>query len=207
MSFIVGVCGGSGSGKTTLAKQLLERLPQQGASVSLISFDDYYKHTPGMTPEQRAAYNFDEPAALDGDLLARDLRLLKEGRPAFIPQYDFATQSRLPEPLMVEPADVILVEGILIYAVSEVRESLDLSLYVDAPADVRLLRRFVRDIEERGHSPRSAAALYLNTARDAHQRYVEPHKSISDLIVTNVFDEAMLEVLVAGIAARARVRT
>ena len=199
MSFIVGVCGGSGSGKTTLAKQLLERLPQQGASVSLISFDDYYKHTPGMTPEQRAAYNFDEPAALDGDLLARDLRLLKEGRPAFIPQYDFTTQSRLPEPLMVDPADVI-------YAVSEVRESLDLSLYVDAPADVRLLRRFVRDIEERGHSPRSAAALYLNTARDAHQRYVEPHKSISDLIVTNVFDEAMLEVLVAGIAARARVR-
>lgn len=204
MSFIVGVCGGSGSGKTTLAQLLLQRLSEQGASASLISFDNYYKHTPGMTPQQRVAYNFDEPAALDGNLLARDLRKLKAGQAAAIPVYDFATQSRLPEPLVVEPADVIVVEGILINAVPEVRQSLDLSVYVDAPADVRALRRFVRDIEERGHSPRTAAEMYMNTAREAHFRYVEPHRESSDLVITNVFDEAMLNVLVAGIICKAR---
>ncbi|MDO4501939.1 MAG: uridine kinase [Coriobacteriia bacterium] len=204
MSYIVGICGGSGSGKTTLSELLLERLRAAGTTASLISFDNYYKHTPGMTPEQRAAYNFDEPAALDGHLLARDLLLLKDGQPAFVPEYDFSTQTRRPEPLRVDPADVILVEGILIYAVPEVRQALDLSLYVDAPADVRSLRRFVRDIEERGHTPQSAAALYLNTAREAHDRYVEPHKATSDLIIPNVFKEATLNLLVTGIIANAR---
>lgn len=201
MSYIVGVCGGSGSGKTTLAKLLLERLRAAGATASLISHDNYYKHLPGMTVEERVAYNFDIPEALDSHLLAADLRKLKANQPADIPIYDFATQSRMEETLRVEPADVIIVEGILIYADEEVRNSFDLTLYVDAPTDVRLLRRVVRDIAERGHTPQSAADMYLNTVREAHEIYVEPYRETSNLVVGNVFDETALGILVAGILA------
>lgn len=203
MSYLVGICGGSGSGKTTLATKLLEKLTFAGVSTALISFDNYYKHTPGMTEAERMAYNFDEPAALDGHLLARDLLNLRNNQPADVPVYDFSTQTRLPQPLRVEPAQVILVEGILIFAVPEVREALDLSLYVDAPADLRLLRRVVRDVEERGHTPRSAAGLYLNTAREAHDLYVEPHKHTADLVVTNALNETTLDLLAAGIKTKA----
>lgn len=204
MSYIVGICGGSGSGKTTLARNLLEELKGAGITASLISFDDYYKHEPGMTEEERVQYNFDVPEAFDGYLLVEHLAKLKAGQAAEIPQYDFTTQSRRAETTHVEPADVIIVEGVLIFAEEEIRESFDLTVYVDAPLDVRLLRRIVRDIDERAHTARSAAAMYLNTVREAHEIYVEPFRTTSDIVVNDVFNKRVLEILVGGIARKTK---
>ncbi|MGN0038317.1 MAG: uridine kinase [Coriobacteriales bacterium] len=200
MSYIVCVCGGSGSGKSTFTGRLLQEL---GPSAAFIAHDDYYKHTPGMTPEQRAAYNFDVPAALDTHLLVEHVAQLRAGKPAQVPVYDFCTQERLPQARTVEPVPVVVVEGILAMADEDLMRQVDLSIYIDVDEQTRLERRLRRDCQERGWSLENARRNYEQIVRPAHLRYVEPARSRADIVLNDALDAAALQVLAAGIRAAA----
>ncbi|MGN0073571.1 MAG: uridine kinase [Coriobacteriales bacterium] len=200
MSYIVCVCGGSGSGKSTFTGRLLQEL---GPSAAFISHDDYYKHTPGMTPAQRAAYNFDVPAALDTQLLVEHVAQLRAGQAAQIPVYDFCTQERLPQTRTVEPVPVVVVEGILVMADEDLMRQVDLSIYIDVDEPTRLERRLRRDCQERGWSLENAQSNYEQIVRPAHLQYVEPARAKANIVLNDALDAAALQVLAAGIRAAA----
>ena len=200
MSYVVSVCGGSGSGKSTFTGRLLEIL---GEDAAFIAHDDYYKHTPGMSPEQRAAYNFDVPAALDTHLLVEHVAQLRAGRPAQVPIYDFCTQPRCEQARTVEPVPVVVVEGILVMADDELMEQVDLSIFIDVDEPTRLERRLRRDCDERGWSLENAQRNYEQIVRPAHLLYVEPGRGKADIVLNDALDSAALEVLAAGIRAAA----
>ena len=200
MSYVVSVCGGSGSGKSTFTGRLLEIL---GEDAAFIAHDDYYKHTPGMSPEQRAAYNFDVPAALDTHLLVEHVAQLRAGRPAQVPIYDFCTQTRCEHARTVEPVPVVVVEGILVMADDELMEQIDLSIFIDVDEPTRLERRLRRDCGERGWSLENAQRNYEQIVRPAHMLYVEPARAKADIVLNDALDDAALQVLAAGIRAAA----
>ncbi len=200
MSYVVSVCGGSGSGKSTFTGRLLEAL---GEDAAFIAHDDYYKHTPGMSPEQRAAYNFDVPAALDTHLLVEHVAQLRAGRPAQVPIYDFCTQTRCEQARTVEPVPVVVVEGILVMADDELMEQVDLSIFIDVDEPTRLERRLRRDCGERGWSLENAQRNYEQIVRPAHMLYVEPARAKADIVLNDALDDAALQVLAAGIRAAA----
>jgi uridine kinase len=196
----LGVCGGTGSGKTTVARRILERV---GAHlVAHLPHDAYYKEAGHLPPAQRAKLNFDHPDALDNDLLIEHLKELQAGRAADIPVYDFKTHNRRPEKLRVEPQPVILVEGILIFADKRLRELMDVKIYVDTDADLRLLRRLQRDIEERGRSISSIIDQYLSTVRPMHLEFVEPSKRYADVIIPEGgFNEVAIDMVASRLRA------
>ena len=200
MSYVVSVCGGSGSGKSIFTGRLLEIL---GEDAAFIAHDDYYKHTPGMSPEQRAAYNFDVPAALDTHLLVEHVAQLRAGRPAQVPIYDFCTQTRCEHARTVEPVPVVVVEGILVMADDELMEQVDLSIFIDVDEPTRLERRLRRDCDERGWSLENAQRNYEQIVKPAHMLYVEPARAKADIILNDALDDAALQVLAAGIRAAA----
>ena len=200
MSYVVSVCGGSGSGKSTFTGRLLEVL---GEDAAFIAHDDYYKHTPGMSPEQRAAYNFDVPAALDTHLLVEHVAQLRAGRPAQVPIYDFCTQTRCEQARTVEPVPVVVVEGILVMADDELMEQVDLSIFIDVDEPTRLERRLRRDCGERGWSLENAQRNYEQIVKPAHMLYVEPARAKADIVLNDALDDAALQVLAAGIRAAA----
>ena len=200
MSYVVSVCGGSGSGKSTFTGRLLEAL---GEDAAFIAHDDYYKHTPGMSPEQRAAYNFDVPAALDTHLLVEHVAQLRAGRPAQVPIYDFCTQTRCEQARTVEPVPVVVVEGILVLADAALMEQVDLSIFIDVDEPTRLERRLRRDCGERGWSLENAQRNYEQIVRPAHMLYVEPARAKADIVLNDALDDAALQVLAAGIRAAA----
>ena len=200
MSYVVSVCGGSGSGKSTFTGRLLEIL---GEDAAFIAHDDYYKHTPGMSPEQRAAYNFDVPAALDTHLLVEHVAQLRAGRPAQVPIYDFCTQTRGEHARTVEPVPVVVVEGILVMADDELMEQVDLSIFIDVDEPTRLERRLRRDCGERGWSLENAQRNYEQIVKPAHMLYVEPARAKADIVLNDALDDAALQVLAAGIRAAA----
>lgn len=200
MSYVVSVCGGSGSGKSTFTGRLLEAL---GEDAAFIAHDDYYKHTPGMSPEQRAAYNFDVPAALDTHLLVEHVAQLRAGRPAQVPIYDFCTQTRCEQARTVEPVPVVVVEGILVMADDELMEQVDLSIFIDVDEPTRLERRLRRDCGERGWSLENAQRNYEQIVKPAHMLYVEPARAKADIVLNDALDDAALQVLAAGIRAAA----
>lgn len=200
MSYVVSVCGGSGSGKSTFTGRLLEIL---GEDAAFIAHDDYYKHTPGMSPEQRAAYNFDVPAALDTHLLVEHVAQLRAGRPAQVPIYDFCTQTRCEHARTVEPVPVVVVEGILVMADDELMEQVDLSIFIDVDEPTRLERRLHRDCGERGWSLENAQRNYEQIVKPAHMLYVEPARAKADIVLNDALDDAALQVLAAGIRAAA----
>ena len=200
MSYVVSVCGGSGSGKSTFTGRLLEAL---GEDAAFIAHDDYYKHTPGMSPEQRAAYNFDVPAALDTHLLVEHVAQLRAGRPAQVPIYDFCTQTRCEQARTVEPVPVVVVEGILVMADAALMEQVDLSIFIDVDEPTRLERRLRRDCGERGWSLENAQRNYEQIVRPAHMLYVEPARAKADIVLNDALDDAALQVLAAGIRAAA----
>ena len=193
---VVAITGASGSGKTTFAERLSERL---GRTSILISHDDYYKHFPEMTEEEAAVYDFDSLDALDNDLFVEHLGALKAGKTVEIPSYDFATHARIDGAKHVEPAPVILVEGLLIMADPILRELFDLVVYMDIDPDVRVLRRVERDCLERGADIARAVKMYLGTTKAAHEKYVEPYKSKANLVIPDGSDELALEVVAQGI--------
>jgi uridine kinase len=180
-SLIIGIAGGTGSGKTSVAHRILERMPE-GRS-ALIQHDWYYRSHPELTLEQRAELNYDEPVALDNELLIEHLAALRDGRPVDCPQYDFAAHLRLDETVRVEPCRVVVVEGILTFAVERLREMFDLRLYVDTDDDVRLMRRIKRDIVERGRDIMSIQHQYYRTVRPMHRLHVAPNKDHAHLII------------------------
>ena len=199
---LVGIAGGSGSGKTTLTTAIYERLGNQHSLV--MSCDGYYKDLSHLSPEARAATNFDHPDALDIETLTRDLHQLKAGYPIEVPIYDFTTHTRVPDTRLVHPALIVLIEGILLFAIEGVRSLLDLRVFVDAPADIRFIRRMARDIAERGRTVDSVIRQYLSTTRPMHNAFVEPSKGVADMVVSG---EEKIERLTACLLERIQALT
>jgi uridine kinase len=199
MSVLIGIAGGTGSGKTSLAGKLQTRL---GADRCLtLAHDSYYKDGSALLPAAQAAINYDHPDAFDTPLLVQDLRDLKAGRPVPCLSYDHASYSRkvLPDP--VTPRPVIFLEGILILAEEPLRRLMDIKLFIDTDADVRVLRRLRRDLKERGRSFESVEAQYLGSVRLMHLEFVEPSKRYADLIIP---EGAENEVAIEAVVARVR---
>ncbi len=197
---VIGVAGGTGSGKTTVAREILKRAGTK--QISLIQHDAYYKDLSDLPLAQRAMFNFDHPDALDNELLITHLKELKAGRAIEMPVYDFKTHTRTKQVQRVEPSRVILVEGILIFADKELRQLMDVKIYVDTDADIRFIRRLQRDIAERGRTMESVIHQYLATVRPMHQEFVEPSKRYADVIIPEGgFNEVAMEMVAARIRA------
>lgn len=179
-ALVIGVAGGTGSGKTTLARRLGEELPRD---VVIVEHDWYYRDRSGLSPEARDAINYDEPDALENQLLAQQLAALKDGRAVECPQYDFATHTRSARVRRIEPTRIVVVEGILLFAVAELRGLFDLRIFVDTDDDIRLMRRISRDIVERGRDIGSVEKQYYGSVRPMHLLHVAPSKQHAHLIV------------------------
>ncbi len=178
----IGFSGGSGSGKTTLAAAVHERLGNHRSAV--LSLDAYYKDLSYLPLEERAAVNFDHPDALDVQLLTQQIRQLRCGHAVEVPRYDFTTHTRRPETLTLRPKAVVLVEGILLLALESIQSLLDLKVFVDVPADIRFIRRMLRDIQERGRTVDSCIQQYYATTRPMHFAWVESSKAFADMVVS-----------------------
>ncbi len=177
---MVGVVGGSGAGKTTLVRGLVDRL---GSDASVLWFDEYYHDLVHLDPAERAVVNFDHPDSLDVDLLVAHLAALLAGRPAEVPVYDFSTHTRTGRTRLVQPGPVVVVDGILVLAFPAIRECLDISVFVEAPAEVRLTRRLDRDVRERGRTPESVRAQFAATVTPMHEAFVSPCRAFADLVL------------------------
>ena len=177
---VIGIAGGTGSGKTTLMNNLIQRF---AGSVTVLSHDNYYRRNDHLTYEQRCLINYDEPAALETDLMARHLDQLRHGETIQCPVYDFTQHNRSNDTIEIVPKHVIIVEGILIFENKELRDLMDIKIFVDTDADVRLCRRIKRDVNKRGRSLESVLEQYQNTVKPMHEKYVEPSKKFANLVV------------------------
>ncbi len=199
----VGIAGGTGSGKTTLATRLAETLGNQ--RVTVIPHDSYYLDHPDLTFEERSRLNFDEPAAFETSLLVLQLRALARGEVVQRPTYDFSVHARSPRTVQLAPKPVVIVEGILVLAIPELRDLFDLKVFVDTDADIRLARRITRDVAERGRTVESVCNQYLTTVRPMHERWVEPSKHFADIIVPQGGNNpAVIDLLGVRLAQAAR---
>jgi uridine kinase len=195
----IGLAGGSGSGKTTIAESVLDRLDGQ---VALVHHDAYYRHEPDLTYEERTKVNYDHPDSLETELLVEHLIALRSGMAIERPVYDFAVHLRSNETVRVEPAPVVVVEGILVLAEPELRSELDLKIFVDTDSDIRLARRLQRDIEERGRTVDSVVGQYFETVRPMHIEYVESSKRYADLIIPEGYNPRAVATVVELIRSR-----
>lgn len=178
---VIGIAGGSGSGKTTVVKAITKQL---SGRVVVIPQDSYYKDSSHLSPEERQKINFDHPEAIDFELLSRHLKELKEGRTIEQPVYSYITCSRSKtETVTVEPAEVIIVEGILIFTCKELLKQMDIKIFVDADDDDRLMRIIMRDIAERGRTVETAIEHYCDTVKPMHLQFIEPSKRYADIII------------------------
>ena len=177
---VIGIAGGTGSGKTTLMKNLIARF---GNVVTVLSHDNYYRRHDELTYEQRCQLNYDEPAALETELMAKHLEQLRQGNSIECPVYDFTLHNRSEETVHIVPRRVIIVEGILIFENKALRDLMDIKIFVDTDADVRLCRRIKRDVNKRGRTLESVLSQYLQTVKPMHERYVEPSKKYADIVV------------------------
>ena len=177
---VIGIAGGTGSGKTTLMNNLISQFADV---VTILSHDNYYKRHDELTYEQRCLLNYDEPDALETDLMARHLDQLRQGQPIDCPVYDFTLHNRSDKTIRIVPKKVIIVEGILIFENKELRDLMDIRIFVDTEADVRLCRRIKRDVTKRGRTLESVLSQYLQTVKPMHEKYVEPSKKYADLVV------------------------
>ena len=177
---MIGIAGGTGSGKTTITNCLVERF---GGDVSVVHHDNYYKAHHDITYEERCLLNYDHPDAFDSDQMIEDLRALKRGETVYCPVYDYTIHDRSDETVEIRPTPVIIVEGILLYALPELCNELDIKIFVDTDADVRILRRIQRDVKERGRSLESVISQYLTTVKPMHEQFVEPGKKRADVII------------------------
>ena len=177
---VIGIAGGTGSGKTTLVKNIIQRF---GDVVTIISHDNYYKRHDDLTYEERCLLNYDEPAAFETDLMTAHLDQLRQGNAIECPVYDFTVHNRSDETVTIVPKKVILVEGILIFADEALRSLMDIRIFVDTDADIRLCRRIKRDVNKRGRTLESVLTQYQTTVKPMHEKYVEPSKRYADLVV------------------------
>lgn len=179
-TMVIGIAGGTGSGKTTITAKVKA---QFGEAVSVLYHDNYYKSHSDMPYEERTKLNYDHPDAFDTDLFVRDLAALRRGEAVQCPVYDYTIHDRSGRTVEVKPARVVLVEGILIFESKAVRDLLDIKIFVDTDADVRILRRLVRDVNERGRTLDSVVSQYLTTVKPMHEQFVEPTRKFADIIV------------------------
>lgn len=178
---VIGVAGGTGSGKSTLVKRLQEAF--KGDDVVTLSHDFYYKNYPDLTFEERTKLNYDHPQSFDTDMIVDHVNMLKSGIPVERPVYSFVEHARLDETVRVMPSKVLIVEGILIFDHRELRELMDMKVFVDTDADLRLSRRLLRDVVERGRTMESVVNQYIQTVKPMHEEFVEPSKKYADVII------------------------
>lgn len=178
---IIGIAGGTASGKTTVVRKIIESFPS--GEVAVIPQDSYYKDLSHLAPEERSKVNFDEPAAIEWSLLVKHLDELKAGRGVDVPTYSYLTCTRQSETVRVEPREVVIVEGILVLSDPELRDMMDVKVFVDADADDRLIRLIARDCIERGRTPQMVIDRYEAVLKPMHNKYIEPSKRHADLIV------------------------
>lgn len=177
---IIGIAGGTASGKTTIVNKLKEMFADD---VELISHDCYYKAHDDMPYEERTKLNYDHPSSFDTDRMIEDIKALKRGETIYRPVYDFSIHNRVPETVKVEPKKVILIEGILIFENKELRDLMDIKIFVDTDADERLMRRMIRDMKYRGRTIESIISQYQTTVKPMHEEFVEPSKKYADIII------------------------
>lgn len=177
---VIGIAGGTASGKTTIVNKLKKLFEND---VELISHDCYYKAHDDMPYEERAKLNYDHPSSFDTDRMIEDIINLKQGKIVYRPVYDFSIHNRVPETVKVEPKKVILVEGILIFENKELRNLMDIKIFVDTDADERLMRRIIRDMKFRGRTLDSILTQYKTTVKPMHEEFVEPSKKYADIII------------------------
>ena len=176
----IGIAGGTGSGQTTITRLLSERF---GKDVSVIYYDNYYKAHDDLTYDERAKINYDCPDAFDTELFLEDVAKLKRGEDVLCPVYDYTVHNRSNQTLLIKSAPVILLEGILLLSDERIRDLLDIKIFVDTDADVRILRRIMRDVKERKRSLESVVEQYLTTVKPMHEMYVEPSKRYANIII------------------------
>lgn len=193
--FVVGVAGGSGSGKTTLTENLIQQFSQD---ICVVHHDNYYKAHDDLPFEERTKLNYDCPDAFETALLAEHLRQLRQGQSVQCPTYDYTRHTRAKETVLLVPQPVILLEGILIFAEPELCDLMDLKVFVDTDADVRLARRLLRDLEERGRSARSVIDQWQDTVKPMHEKYVEPSKQNADIIIPHGGQNSVARDLIVG---------
>ena len=179
-TIFIGIAGGTGSGKTTLTEHIKKRF---GEDVSVIYHDNYYKDQTGMPFEVRCRQNYDHPDAFETDLMVRHLEALKAGVPIQCPVYSYTEHNRTKETITIQPTSVVIVEGLLIFQNPELRDLMDIKIFVDTDADVRILRRILRDVKERGRSLDSVVAQYLTTVKPMHEQFVQPSRQYADIVV------------------------
>ncbi|MEF2699713.1 MAG: uridine kinase [Oscillospiraceae bacterium] len=176
----IGIAGGTGSGKTTITRRIMQEF---GGDVSVVYHDNYYKRHDDLTYEERTKLNYDHPNAFDTPLLIEHLEALKAGKPVECPVYDYTVHNRSEKTVTIRPAKVIVVEGILIFAEPELCRRMDIKIFVDTDADVRILRRILRDTRDRGRDLESIVTQYLTTVKPMHELFVEPSKRNADIII------------------------
>ncbi|MDF2677720.1 MAG: uridine kinase [Bacillota bacterium] len=178
----IGISGGSGSGKTTIVRRIYKEVPER--SIAIIEHDAYYKDQSNITYEERCKTNYDHPFAFDTDLFVEHIKELKKGNVIQKPIYDYSIHNRKKETIKVEPKEIIIVEGLLVFYEERIRDLLDIKIFVDTDADIRILRRINRDMRDRGRSLESIMNQYMSTVRPAHEQFIEPTKKYADIIVT-----------------------
>jgi uridine kinase len=198
LPYIVGVAGGTGSGKTTVARKIAEALPSE--MVSILEHDSYYVDRGDLTYDERCLLNFDHPESLETPLLVTHVKKLRGGEAVEVPMYDFKAHRRAPTTRRIEPTPIVVVEGILLFSDAPLRETLDLKIFVDTDADVRVLRRVRRDMEKRGRSFESVRDQYYKTVRPMHLQFVEPSKRWADVILPEGGDNSVgLDLIVSKV--------
>jgi uridine kinase len=193
---IIGIAGGTGSGKSTFTRRIKEAF---GDQVTVIYHDNYYRRNDGIPFEERKKINYDHPDALETDLLIEHLTELRHGRPIQCPVYDYAVHNRSDKTIPILPSKVILVEGILVLSDERLRDLLDIKIYVEADADERILRRALRDMEERGRDLRGIIDQYLTTVKPMHYLYVEPTKAKADIVINSGRNNVAFDIVKARI--------
>lgn len=179
--YIIGIAGGTGSGKSTVVKKIMETLPAD--QVAIVPQDSYYNDTTNLTMEQRRQINFDHPDAFDWKLLTEQIKDLREGKAIEQPTYSYLISNRLPETIHIEPCKVVIIEGIMALWKKELRDMMDLKIFVDADPDERLIRVINRDTRERGRTPQMVIDRYLDVLKPMHEEFIEPTKRYADLII------------------------
>lgn len=197
-SKIIGIVGGSGSGKTTVTKRIIDELEKD--KVALIEQDYYYKDQSHMTMDERIKTNYDHPNAFDNDLLYSHLIELINGNTVELPRYDYVNHTRSKEKVTQEPKDVIIIEGMFGLYSEKLRELMDIKIFVDTPSDLRILRRLLRDINERGRTVESVINQYITSVRPMHEKYIKPTKQYADIIVPDGgYNDIAIDILITKI--------
>ncbi len=180
-TIIIGICGGTGSGKSTVVEKILENIDD--SNYTIIKHDDYYKQNDHLTMDEREKINYDHPLSLDNELLKQNIYDLINGKTIVKPLYDFTIHNRKKETETIVPTEFIIIDGILIFEDSELRDFMDIKIFVDTDADIRILRRIKRDIEERGRTLDSIINQYVKTVKPSHEQFIEPNKKYADIII------------------------